>query len=67
MLIGRWKANIANFKDMIRGVSRITISRGTGRGAAPGAGSQRHDHDSQVDPADFDRGLALRKVTAIGR
>jgi hypothetical protein len=30
------KANIANFKDMIRGVSRITISRGTGRGAALG-------------------------------
>jgi hypothetical protein len=30
------KANIANFKDMIRGVSRITISLGTGRGAALG-------------------------------
>ena len=30
------KANIANFKDMIRGVSRITISRGTGRGVALG-------------------------------
>jgi hypothetical protein len=27
------KANIANFKDMIRSVARITISRGTGRGA----------------------------------
>jgi len=30
------KANIARFKDMIRGVARITISRGTGRGAALG-------------------------------
>jgi len=30
------KANIAKFKDMIRGVARITISRGTGRGAALG-------------------------------
>jgi hypothetical protein len=27
------KANIAHFKDMIRSVARITISRGTGRGA----------------------------------
>jgi hypothetical protein len=30
------KANIANFKDMIRSVARITTSRGTGRGAALG-------------------------------
>jgi hypothetical protein len=30
------KANIARFKDMIRGVARITVSRGTGRGAALG-------------------------------
>ena len=30
------KANIARFKDMIRGVARITISLGTGRGAALG-------------------------------
>src|SRR3954447_22872968 len=27
------KANIARFKDMIRSVARITMSRGTGRGA----------------------------------
>ena len=32
----RSKANIARFKDMIRGVARITISRGTGRGAVLG-------------------------------
>src|ERR1700759_570539 len=30
------KANIARFKNMIRGVARITISRGKGRGAALG-------------------------------
>jgi len=30
------KANIARFANMIRGVARITISRGTGRGAALG-------------------------------
>jgi hypothetical protein len=32
----RSKANIARFKNMIRGVARITISRGQGRGAALG-------------------------------
>jgi hypothetical protein len=58
------KANIANFKDMIRGVSRITISLGTGRGSAlgiirlrPSAGS--HDKlrtalRDQLDPAKID-------------
>src|SRR6185503_7892576 len=30
------KANIARFQNMIRGVARITVSRGTGRGAALG-------------------------------
>jgi hypothetical protein len=30
------KANIARFKNMIRAVARITVSRGTGRGAALG-------------------------------
>ena len=30
------KANIARFKNMIRGVARITVSHGTGRGAALG-------------------------------
>jgi hypothetical protein len=30
------KANIARFKNMIRGVARITISRGVGRGAVLG-------------------------------
>ena len=30
------KANIARFQNMIRGVAHITVSRGTGRGAALG-------------------------------
>jgi hypothetical protein len=55
------KANIARFKDMLRGVARITISRGTGRGAVlgivrlrPSAGSEdslRAALRDQLDPA----------------
>src|SRR6266702_5370695 len=58
------KANIARFKDMIRSVARITVSRGTGRGAAlgivrlrPPAGSQeklRAARQAQFDPAELD-------------
>ena len=57
------KANIARFKDMIRGVARITISRGTGRGAVLGiirlrpAGSEdkfRAALREQFDPAKHD-------------
>jgi len=58
------KANIARFKNMIRGVARITISRGTGRGAAlgiirlrPPAGSAeqlRAALQEQLDPAKLD-------------
>src|SRR3954471_16845651 len=58
------KANIANFKDMIRGVSRITISRGIGRGAAlgiirlrPPAGGHDKLHTAlrdQLDPSKLD-------------
>ena len=58
------KANIARFKNMIRGVSRITISRGTGRGAAlgiirlrPPAGGEdklRTALRDQLDPAKLD-------------
>ncbi|MBR1266688.1 hypothetical protein JQ629_04105 [Bradyrhizobium sp. AUGA SZCCT0222] len=58
------KANIARFKNMIRGVSRITISRGTGRGAAlgiirlrPSAGGEeklRAALRDQLDPAKLD-------------
>jgi hypothetical protein len=58
------KANIARFKNMIRGVSRITISRGTGRGAAlgiirlrPPAGGEdklRTALRDQLDPSKLD-------------
>ena len=58
------KANIARFKGMIRGVSRITISRGTGRGAAlgiirlrppaGGADKLRSALRDQLDPAKLD-------------
>ncbi len=54
------KANISRFKDMIRGVARITVSRGVGRGAAlgiirlrPSGGevSLRAALSEQLDPA----------------
>src|SRR5215207_8364212 len=58
------KANIANFKNMIRGVSRITISQGIGRGAAlgiirlrPPAGGEdklRTALREQLDPVKLD-------------
>jgi hypothetical protein len=58
------KANISRFKNMIRGVARITISRGTGRGAVLGIIRLRPDaankdklraalHD-MLDPKDRD-------------
>ena len=58
------KANIARFKDMIRGVARITISHGTGRGAAlgiirlrPASGGEdrlRSALREQLDPTKLD-------------
>jgi hypothetical protein len=58
------KANIARFRDMIRGVARITISRGTGRGAVlgilrlrPASGSEdtlRSALREQLDPSKLD-------------
>ena len=57
------KANIARFQNMIRAVARITVSRGTGRGAALGivrlrpAGGEdklRAALREQLDPADLD-------------
>ena len=63
------KANIARFKDMIRGVARITISRGTGRGAALGiirlrplAGAEdtlRSALGEQLDPAKLDGVISI--------
>ncbi len=55
------KANLARFQNMIRAVARITISRGTGRGAAlglirlrpptDGADTLRAALREQLDPA----------------
>jgi len=58
------KATISRFKNMIRGVARITISRGTGRGAVLGIVRLRPDAKAkdtlraalhtQLDPRDRD-------------
>ncbi|MEA2869432.1 MAG: hypothetical protein QOE39_4147 [Bradyrhizobium sp.] len=58
------KTNIARFKNMIRAVARITISRGTGRGAAlglirlrpqaGGADKLRTALRDQLDPEELD-------------
>jgi hypothetical protein len=66
------KANIARFQNMIRAVARITISRGTGRGAAlgiirlrpPGSGEDRlraalHE---QLDPASLDGIISMHLI-----
>ena len=54
------KANIARFKNMIRAVARITISRGQGRGAALGV--------VRLRPVDKDRlRTALRDLLDPGR
>ena len=65
------KSNIAHFQDMIRAVARITISRGTGRGAALGivrlrpAGSEdklRAALREQLDPADLDGIISMHLI-----
>ena len=66
------KANIARFKDMIRAVARITVSRGTGRGAAlgivrlrPSAGDQdklRVALRNQLDPAKLDGIVSMHLI-----
>ena len=63
------KANIARFKDMIRGVARITISRGTGRGAVLGIirlrpasgdeGTLRSALREQLDPTKLDGVISM--------
>ena len=62
------KANIARFKNMIRAVARITVSRGVGRGAAlgiirlrPGGGKDklRATLDAVLDPADLDGVISM--------
>jgi hypothetical protein len=66
------KANIARFQNMIRAVARITISRGTGRGAAlgivrlrpPDGGENRLRAAlaEQLDPAEFDGIISLHLI-----
>jgi hypothetical protein len=65
------KANIARFQNMIRAVARITISRGTGRGAALGivrlrpAGGEdklRAALHEQLDPANLDGIVSMHLI-----
>ena len=66
------KANIARFENMIRAVARITLSRGTGRGAAlgivrlrPPAGGEdklRTALGEQFDPAQLDGIISLHLI-----
>lgn len=66
------KTNIAHFRNMIRSVARITISRGQGRGAALGLvrirptadraeGLRKRLHD-QLDPAMLDGVVSMHLI-----
>jgi hypothetical protein len=66
------KDNIARFKNMIRGVARITISHGKGRGAAlgiirirPGSGAQEKLRDAlrnELDPRATDGVISMHVI-----
>jgi hypothetical protein len=65
------KANIARFKNMIRAVARITVSRGQGRGAALGiirlrpTGGEDKLRDAlrdQLDPAKLDGIISMHLI-----
>ena len=65
------KANIARFKNMIRAVARITVSRGAGRGAALGIVRLRPAGDKdmlrtalrdQLDPEELDGILSMHLI-----
>lgn len=65
------KANIARFRNMIRAVARITISRGVGRGAALGIirlrpaaspDTLRAALDALLDPADLDGIISMHLI-----
>ena len=65
------KANIARFRNMIRAVARITISRGQGRGAALGIVRLRPFTDGkdglraalrECDPGEFDGIIAMHLI-----
>ena len=65
------KANIARFQNMIRAVARITVSRGTGRGAALGIIRLRPRRQrrqtaccagEQLDPAKLDGIISMHLI-----
>lgn len=66
------KANLARFKNMIRSVARVTISRGVGRGAAlgiirlrppeGGAEKLRAALREQLDPAKLDGIISMHLI-----
>ena len=65
------KANIARFRNMIRAVARVTVSRGTGRGAALGivrlrpAGGEdklRAALREQLDPSELDGIISMHLI-----
>jgi hypothetical protein len=65
------KANIARFKNMIRAVARVTVSRGAGRGAALGIVRLRPAGDTdklrtalrdQLDPEKLDGILSMHLI-----
>jgi hypothetical protein len=65
------KANIARFKNMIRAVARVTVSRGAGRGAALGIVRLRPGGDKdklrtalrdQLDPEKLDGILSMHLI-----
>jgi hypothetical protein len=65
------KANIARFKNMIRGVARITISRGKGRGAVLGIIRLRSSENANLlrkalreafDPAPHDGIISMHLI-----
>jgi hypothetical protein len=66
------KTNLARFKNMIRTIARITISRGTGRGAAlgiirlrPVTGSENRLRDAmreKLDPARLDGIISMHLI-----
>jgi hypothetical protein len=65
------KANIAHFQNMIRAVARITVSQGTGRGAALGIVRLRPSDGEdklraalrqQLDPAELDGIISMHLI-----
>jgi hypothetical protein len=70
------KKTMARFKNMIRAVARITVSRGQGRGAAlgivrlrPAAGNEDRLRDAlreKLDPANLDGVISMHLIESDG-